>query len=186
VLGDRLLDQLLLQRCEIDGWNVHQDDRGVGEPVLEIERRPLRLDHLGADLLHRERLGKNVGPCWFGRHDQYLRRWRHVEDDPIAVVLRKAIAGPVDNDIIARTPRHGRRHNGFDAAAPVGKIVPMHSKAKRAANGTISANRAWDAPKRPLISVARNAPRASAAKCGSVIMVSPVNRERLRIAKKTA
>src|ERR1700727_821354 len=46
----------------------------------------------------------------------------------------------------------------------------MHSRASRAAKGTISARRACETPNRSLMSLARNVPSASAAKQGRVIM----------------
>src|SRR5579864_2313148 len=47
----------------------------------------------------------------------------------------------------------------------------MHSSASRAANGMISARRACETPNRSLMSSARNAPSASAASPGKVIIM---------------
>src|ERR1700733_4094693 len=49
----------------------------------------------------------------------------------------------------------------------------MHSRASRAAKGTISARRASETPTRSLMSLARNVPSATASKHGMVLMDCP-------------
>src|SRR5262249_54950028 len=52
-------------------------------------------------------------------------------------------------------------------------LLPMHSSASRATEGTSSASRACDVPNLRCMSELRNEPRASAASSGTVIMASP-------------
>ncbi len=122
VLGHGLLDQLLLQCGKIDGRHIHQDDGRIGEPILEIEGRTLRLDNLGLDVLHRQSLGEYLRPSRLRRDDQDLRCRSHVDNNSIAIVLRECVTGCVDRYLVASSARGRGRDDGLDPAASAGEL----------------------------------------------------------------
>src|SRR5260370_27193898 len=63
------------------------------------------------------------------------------------------------------------QHRVFDVVIQR-MLLPMHSSASFAANGSNSVSSAWDAPNRPRVSAARNVPSVCAITSGTVISVN--------------
>src|SRR5260370_1028941 len=66
--------------------------------------------------------GPPRAPRGLSRDDQDLRRRRDVDRDPVAIVLRKGVAGCADDNLVARPARCRGRDNSFDAAATAGEL----------------------------------------------------------------